>query len=160
MKNWRYKMIVDKIENAHLYAGLSGKIAKALEILKDTDFAKKTDSRYDVDGDNLFYIVERYETNPVEQGRLEAHKKYIDVQFIAGGEEMLGYYPLDKLQIEQPYDEQKDIAFYKVPGKISSVNLEAGMFCVLFPQDAHMPCRQLAGPANVLKVVVKVKING
>ena len=152
-------MIVDKIENSDLYAKLSERIAKAFEILKETDFTEKSDGKYEVEGEELFYVVERYTTKPIEQGRLEAHKKYIDVQFVASGEELMGFSPIDKLEIEQPYNEEKDIAFYKVPEQITKVNLEAGMFCILFPQDGHIPGRQLNGSSNVLKVVVKVKIN-
>ena len=153
-------MIVDKIENADLYANLSERIAKAFEILKETDFASKEDGKYEVEGEELFYVVERYTTKPIEQGRLEAHKKYIDVQFVASGEELMGFLPVENLEIEEPYNEEKDIAFYKVPEQITKVNLEAGMFCILFPQDGHIPGRQINGPSNVIKVVVKAKING
>ncbi len=153
-------MIVDNIENGRLYAGVSKRVAKALEVLKDTDFSNKTDGRYDIDGDNIYYLVQRYTTKPIEQGRLEAHKKYIDVQFMAGGGELMGLAPIDNLETEEPYNEENDIAFYKAPEQITKINLETGMFCILFPQDAHMPGRQSNGPSNVLKVVVKAKVNG
>ena len=152
-------MIIDKIENSDLYVSLSERIAKAFEILKETDFASKEDGKYEVEGEELFYVVERYTTKPIEQGKLEAHKKYIDVQFVTSGEELIGFSAIDKLETEEPYNEEKDIAFYKVPEQITKVNLEAGMFCILFPQDGHIPGRQLNGPSNVLKVVVKAKIN-
>jgi YhcH/YjgK/YiaL family protein len=152
-------MIVDKIENAHLYANLSENITKALEILKNTDFAEKTDGRYDVDGDNLYYFAQRYTTKPANQCKLEAHKNYIDIQFVADGRELLGYCPLENLEIKEPYNQAKDVALYKVPDRITLINLAPGMFCALFPQDAHMPKCQLDVPSNVLKVVVKVKIN-
>ena len=151
-------MVVDKIENSHLYAGLSENIAKAFEILKEVDFATKEDGRYEVDGDNLCYIVQRYTTKPIEQGRLEAHKKCIDIQFLASGEELLGYAPLENLETGVAYDETADIAFYEVPDRITTVGLRAGIFCVLFPQDAHMPGCQAGAAADVLKVVVKVRI--
>lgn len=152
-------MIADRIENAHLYVNLSPKIAKALHLLKDKGLAEKDNGRYDVDADDLFYIVDRYQTQPIETGRLEAHRKYVDIQFVAEGEELLGFAPLDNLEIDQAYDEAKDCAFYKVPEKISTLNLKAGMFCILFGADAHMPSRQLNGPSQVLKVVVKVRID-
>jgi len=152
-------MIVDKIENAHLYANLSDRLTKALEILKNKSLIEKDDGRYDVDGDNLYYIVQRYETRPADQCKLEAHKKYIDIQFVAAGEEILGYTPLENLETSQPYNEAKDIVLYKMPAKISIMKLGPGMFCILFPQDAHMPKCHLDSPSNVHKVVVKIKIN-
>ncbi|MDD5326840.1 MAG: YhcH/YjgK/YiaL family protein [Phycisphaerae bacterium] len=150
-------MIVDKIENAYLYAGVSAKIKTGLEILKDEKLATKKDGRYEVNGDELYYIVQRYTTKPIKEGRLEAHKKYIDIQFAAEGEELIGHCLLGQLNIEEPYDEAKDVAFYKVSEKIDTIRLDKGTFCILFPQDGHMPCCQFNGPSNVVKVVVKVK---
>jgi YhcH/YjgK/YiaL family protein len=152
-------MVIDKLENAYLYAGLSAKIEKGLEVLKDKKLSTKKDGRYDVDGGNLYYIVQRYTTKPIKEGRLEAHKKYIDIQFVASGEEVIGHSLLSQLNIEEPYDEAKDVVFYKVPDGINTIKLSKGMFCVLFPQDGHMPCCQLNGPSNVVKVVVKLKTN-
>ncbi len=153
-------MVIDRLENAYLYAGLSAKIKKGLEVLKDKKLSAKKDGRYDVDGDNLYYIIQRYTTKPIKEGRIEAHRKYIDIQFAARGEEMIGHSLLEQLDIEKPYDETKDVAFYKVPEKINTVRLNEGMFCILFPQDGHMPCCQVDGARQVLKVVVKVKIDG
>ena len=149
-------MIIDRMENLYLYAGLSAGLAKAFEILKDGKLTKKTDGRYDIDSD-LYYIVQHYITKPMAEGKLEAHRKYIDVQFVAEGRKVIGYAPVGQLEISQAYDEQKDIAFYKVPEKTGAVVLSEGMFCVLFPHDAHMPGRQLNGPADVHKIFVKVK---
>jgi len=152
-------MIVDRIENAHLYAGVSKRIARALDVLKQTDFAAKENGRYDVDGDNLYYLVQRYTTEPAEKRRPEAHEKYIDIQYLADGREIMGHCLLEGLEADTPYNQQKDIIFYKQPKNMSQIQLPPGVFAVLFPQDGHMPKCQLAGPAEVLKVVVKVKID-
>ena len=150
-------MIIDKISNGHLYNNISESIAKALEILQDKQITQKEDGRYEVDGDNLFYMIQRYKTMPLEEGRLEAHKKYIDVQFIAQGQELIGHCNIDNLKVEQPYDPDGDVVFYEVPEKINTVILTAGSFCILYPHDNHMPSRQVDGPSEVLKIVVKVK---
>lgn len=152
-------MVIDKLENAYLYAGLSAKIEKGLEVLKDKKLSTKKDGRYDINGDNLYYIIQRYTTKPIKEGRLEAHKKYIDIQFAASGEEVIGHSFPGQLDTQEPYDEAKDVVFYKVPDEINTVKLSKGMFCILFPQDGHMPGCQLNGPSNVVKVVVKLKIN-
>lgn len=150
-------MIIDKIENANLYTSLSEPIAQALKALADTDFSEKPDGRYDIDGDNLYYLVQRYQTKPFEAGHLEAHQKYIDIQFISAGEELLAYCPLENLTIEEPYNAENDVAFYHVPQNLTRAKLFPNYFCILFPTDAHLPCRQLTNPSNVTKVVVKVK---
>ena len=161
-------MIVDRIENSHLYAGLSKGLAKAFEILKDDKLTGRSDGRYELPCDDIYYIVQRYTTKPLKNGRLEAHRKYIDVQFIVTGRELLGCVPvapvrnkisngIDNSEITEPYNPENDVVFYRVPDKISTVNLETGMFCVLFPQDAHIPGCQIDEPAEVHKVVIKVR---
>lgn len=152
-------MVIDKLENAYLYAGLSAKIRRGLEVLKDKKLSAKKDGRYEVEGDELYYMIQRYTTKPIEEGRLEAHKKYIDIQFAAEGEEMIGHSEISQLNIDKPYDEAKDVAFYEAPEKINTIKLGKEMFCILFPQDGHIPGCQMDGPSEILKVVVKVKIS-
>ncbi len=151
-------MIVDKLENAHLYTALGASIAKALEILKNPEIIGKEPGRYDIDGDNLYYMIQHYESKAVAEGKLEAHKNYIDVQFVAAGEEMLGYAPTGRLEVDTPYDADSDFILFKPVDDMTPVALLKGMFCILFPDDAHMPCRQLNGPTGVQKVVIKIKI--
>ncbi len=150
-------MIIDKIENIDFYSNIPEKIAKALTFLKNTNFTDQQDGKHPIEGNNLFYIVQRYQTKPLTEGKFEAHKKYIDIQYLVSGEEIIGYTPLDNLEIVEPYNEQNDCAFYKAPEKITTLFLTPGSFAIFFPHDAHMPCRQLNTPTDVLKVVVKVK---
>lgn len=152
-------VIVDKIQNSNLYTCCDERLAKAFEILTDKSLTEKPDGKYEVDGKNIYYLVQRYQSKPLAEGRFEAHQKYIDIQYVASGEEMLGYAPIDGLEIQTPYNPEKDIIFYNRPEKYTPVHLKAGLFAVLYPDDAHMPGRAVDNPTNVLKIVVKVKIN-
>jgi len=151
-------MILDRIDNTRLYVGLHARFAKAFEILRDKTLSQKEDGKYAVDGENIYYTIQRYTTKPLNEGNLEAHRKYIDIQFLLAGVELLGYVPLKGLTVADEYNSQKDIAFFNTPKEITKVKLEPGLFCVLFPDDAHLPCRQLASPAEGRKVVIKIKI--
>ncbi len=153
-------MIVDKVENTHLYTCCDARLAKAFEILKDKTLTEKPDGKYEVDGKNIYYLVQRYQSKPLAEGRFEAHQKYIDIQYVASGEEMLGYAPIDGLEVQTPYNPEKDIIFYNKPAKFTPVHLKAGLFAVLYPDDAHMPGRTVDNPSQVLKIVVKVKTDG
>jgi YhcH/YjgK/YiaL family protein len=153
-------MIVDRIENARLYAPLHKRFEKAFAVLTDPALAQKPDGRYAVDGDSLYRTVQHYTTKPIDLGRFESHKKYIDIQVLLAGQELLGYAPTAGLEVTVPYDEQKDILFYRAGTMTAQVRLEPGVFCILFPPDAHLPCCQVAGPAEVHKVVFKVKLAG
>ena len=149
-------MILDTIANAGLYVGLHPRFARAFEILKDKSLSEKTDGKYPVDGYNIYYSIQKYTTKPLNEGKLEAHRKYIDIQFVLSGEELLGYAPLKGLKIAEEYNPQKDIAFYEIPPEITKAKLEPGLFCILFPEDAHLPCRQINEPIEVQKVVIKI----
>lgn len=151
-------MILDTIENTHLYLGVNARFAKAFEILTDKTLSQKQDGKYAVDGENIYYTIQRYTTKPISEGKLEAHRKYIDIQFLLEGREILGCAPLKGLTIAEAYNPQKDIAFLNTPKDITKVILEPGLFCILFPYDAHLPCRQLAGPTEVRKVVIKIRL--
>ena len=151
-------MILDRIDNTRLYIGLHADFAKAFEILTDKTLSQKEDGKYAVDGETIYYTIQQYTTKPLNEGKLETHRKYIDIQFLSTGKEILGYAPLKDLTIAEVYNPQKDIAFFNTPKEITKVKLEPGLFCILFPDDAHLPCRQLAGPTEVRKVVIKIKI--
>ena len=76
---------------------------------------------------------------------------------MAQGEELLGYAPLDDLQTDTPYNEADDYELFDLPEKMTSVAMRSKMFCILFPNDAHVPGKQLNGPAGVHKIVVKIR---
>lgn len=151
-------MILDTIYNTRLYVGLHAGFAKAFEILRDKTLSQKQDGKYTINGDNIYYTIQRYTTKPLNEGKLEAHRKYIDIQFLLAGVEILGYAPLKGLTTAEAYNPQKDITFFNTPKEITKIKLEPGLFCILFPDDAHLPCCQLAGPADVRKVVIKIQI--
>jgi YhcH/YjgK/YiaL family protein len=148
-------MIIDKIENVGLYTGISEKIARGLNVLKNIDLSIPPDVKHEEK--DLFYMLQKYKTEATTENKLEAHKKYIDIQYVASGEEFLEYSLIDNLEIVQAYNEQKDVAFYKTPEDVNKIALKSGMFCILFPDDGHnlrIPVKQ---STEVLKVLVKLK---
>ena len=152
-------MIIDTIENASLYANLSDGIARGLAVLKDTEIDQKPDGRCEIDGDDLYYVLQHYTTKPFDEGKLEAHHKYIDIQFITSGVESIGVASLEGFAVSEPYNEETDAIFYEPPADIDRITLRPGMFCVFFPQDGHMPSRQFTTPEEVRKIVVKIRVD-
>jgi len=153
-------MIIDRIENAPLYVGLGKRIATALDYLGKTDFSRVPPGRCEIDGANLYALVQEYPTKPRETARWEAHRRYIDVQYLVSGVERIGYSPISSLQVIEAYDENKDALF--LAGEGDFLLMRPGMFMVLWPEDAHMPGIAVAAPATAgkptpaKKVVVKV----
>jgi biofilm protein TabA len=149
-------MLIDQIRQANRYTCLSPDIAKALNYLEETRFAEAALGRVALAGDRLFALVQDYETQPREQGVWEAHRRYVDVQFVVSGAELIGYAPVERLTVTEPYAAAKDLARFAGAGDFLTV--EAGTFVILYPHDAHMPGIACREPARVRKVVVKVAI--
>jgi YhcH/YjgK/YiaL family protein len=149
-------MVVDTIENISLYKSLGEKISRALDYLKSTDFETMPSGRYAVEGEDIFAIVNEYETKDKKDCEAEAHRKYIDVQFIVKGEELFGYTPLANQLPVKDYDEENDYAVYN--NEVSYIKLEPGMFIIFYPTDIHQPEVKVYEPMMVKKVVMKVKV--
>jgi YhcH/YjgK/YiaL family protein len=149
-------MIIDKIENACLYFGLSPEIKTALEFLQKTDCAKLEPGRHEIDGDKVYANVSRYDSKPREKGVWEAHRRYYDVQYVAAGTEMMGYANLKSLKVTKEYEEDGD--YLLLEGKGDFVTASSGTFIIFGPEDAHMPGIAAEQPERISKVVVKVAV--
>jgi YhcH/YjgK/YiaL family protein len=150
-------MIIDKIQNSHLYKGLSKRIEKAFEYIKATDLKNINPGKYEIDGENIFALISEYKAKSESEGKLEAHRKYIDVQYVISGEELMGYAPLGGQQVLDPYKEENDIIFFA--GEKSFTKVSSGMFAIFFPGDVHMPGIMIKESSAVKKLVIKVRID-
>jgi YhcH/YjgK/YiaL family protein len=151
-------MISDTIKNRHLYAAISPRIKTALDYLAKTDFSAMEPGRIELDGTNLFVLVQKYDSLPKEQGKWECHRKYIDIQYIAEGIEQIGFTNVDNMKVSTEYNPEKDVAFLSGTGDY--VTLDKGSYGIFFPQDAHQP--KIAPenrPGKVTKVVIKIKVD-
>ena len=152
-------MLIGTIEGFNSnYGPYSEAVKRAVEFLREKDFSKMEDGRYEIDGELIYATVSRYTTKPVKECFPESHRRYIDVQYIVDGEEYLGWCPFTPdLKVKTPYDEKKDIEFYEKLVPESNFVLKPGVFAVLTTKDVHCPCRAIDDkPCKVLKVVVKV----
>jgi YhcH/YjgK/YiaL family protein len=151
-------MILDTLENAPRYYGLGPRFIKAFEYLANTDFDKVEKGRYEIDGKNIFAIVNEYDTIDTEGEQMESHRKYIDVQYIVKGEELIGHDYLQQQTPSKAYDEETDyMLFAEKPSFFSK--LDQGNFAVFFPTDLHMPNIRVGTPIPVKKVVIKIGVS-
>ena len=100
-------------------------------------------------------MVQRYETDP-DKTISEAHKKYIDIQFMVKGEEIIGVAPFSCDKTETEAKPENDVWFYEC--KTEPLTLIENSFMVLYPNDLHCPGVAVNEPLSCLKVVVKVKV--
>jgi YhcH/YjgK/YiaL family protein len=150
-------MVKDVLANASRYSALGPYIATALAHAATTDFSSWAAGEYEIEGRHVRVQVQHYTTKPPSEGRWEAHRRHIDLQMVARGEEHIGVAPLGSLAAE-PYDEDKDLLWLQGAGDV--VTLRPGDFVLLWPEDGHMPGLQLDGPSQVIKAVYKIRLEG
>ena len=149
-------MLYGTLKHLDSYKGIHPGVMRGLEILRDTDFSKLEDKRYEVEGDDLYFFIQSYETKEVNDTP-EAHRKYVDIQFLISGRERMGVGPLEEMTEEVKAKPEGDIWFYH--GPLDEIRLEGDRFAVLWPEDAHAPCIAVDGPEPCRKCVVKIRVN-
>lgn len=150
-------MIASDIKHLRRQAGKNSLLAKAFDFLERDDLETLPDGTIEIEGNSVFAIVQRYETSLNEVPRFEYHKKYIDLQYVVSGSEVIGWIPADRIRITDPYDEQRDIAFGEAPAdQWSSVSLQKGQAALLYPEDGHAPRLAKERSTPVLKIVIKI----
>ncbi len=148
-------MIIDDIKNIKNYLGISRSLDMAINYLTTADFTQLNVGRYEISGTDVYVLIQEYDTKPFDQGKFEAHREYIDIQYVIYGEEYIGYAPLLDLQPVDEYDPEKDKMILK--GDAEYHRIKSGMFGIYFPNDGHMPSVNKTA-TTVKKAVVKVKI--
>lgn len=144
-------MIVDRIENILFYEKLLPNIASGMEKVKELKNPEV--GRYEFDGG--YFMIQKGETKPLEEGTYEAHRKYIDVQIILEGSEEVAWKPISELTSVIPYDPQKDAE--RFDGTKEHVMLiSAGMFYAAYPKDGHKPVSHTEKKQSFTKIVMKL----
>ncbi len=136
---------------------LSRKIENAVDIIKNLDQAALGCGKYVVN-DDFYYIVQEYETKDPSQGRHEAHKKYIDIQYVVKGEERIDVTAAAFMEVDEAYDDGKDVVFFKEPNHASQLILRDGEYAIFYPKDSHKPGLRNRDTTKVKKIVGKVRI--
>ncbi len=147
-------MVYDKIDNIETYKGLSEDIYEGLKFLKNATL----DLACGVHEINprVKAIVSEYETKAVNENGYEAHRQFVDIQYLLKGAEKNCCLPIEKLRETKAYSEEKDAAFYEANVPTQELMLGDGCFAIYWPQDGHMPGICVSGQQKVKKVVIKV----
>jgi len=148
-------MILDKLSESDRYAALHPDFARAFEFLAKTSLGGLTPGRHEIDGDRMFVLIDHKTGKGREGARLEAHRKYIDIQYTFEGMEEVGWSPLDALRPPSGgFDESNDIGFFDDDRPSTWLSVPPGLLAIFFPEDAHAP---LAGRGLLKKAVVKIR---
>ena len=152
-------MIFGNIRNLETDGKYLGQpLVRGLEYLARTDFSALAAGRYEIDGTDAFALVQEYRTVPKKEKKPEAHRKYVDIQYIAQGSEIIGYALDDPAnEVSQDCLAEKDVLNYATVRDEMELILTEGMYAVLFPQDVHRPGCDYDQGGAVRKVVLKIR---
>ncbi|WP_299259066.1 YhcH/YjgK/YiaL family protein [uncultured Aquimarina sp.] len=150
-------MILDTINNASFYEGISENIDKALQFLKSTNFETLETGRHEIDGERVFALVFDYETHEEYEDKWEAHRKYFDIQFVAKGIEKIALANILEMTSVTEYVQKDDYQLFKGDG--GKFILRENDFIILGPNDVHQPAIHVKNKVGaVRKIVVKAMI--
>lgn len=130
----------------------------AYEFLAGFNPATMANGHYEL-ADGCSANVMSYTTRDLSSTFYEAHREYIDVQYIIWGSEGLMTCPTPqaKASVLTPYDAVDDAELYNWPYGGLRV-MRAGDVAVLGPNDAHRGGIAVDGHTSLRKIVVKVPV--
>lgn len=109
--------------------------------------------------DDIFALEQVFYTKDREECFIESHQKYIDFQLILSGNEQMEYVDIDKLQIDNEYDEEKDLITYELVDNTSKFLLQKNDLAIFFPDDGHIGLPKFIDKELVYKTVIKLPIS-
>lgn len=145
-------MIIDSFDNAEKYFSLHKDFKMVFDFLKNHDLKNLECGRHELRGNEVYFNLQEYETKPLQ--KLEVHKKYIDIQVVASGEEYMGYTNINNTTVNEEYNEEKDVMFLN--GNVDKLLATNKNFLIFYPEDAHMPALAVNEPRCVKKAIFKI----
>lgn len=132
----------------------------AWEFLSREDLDTLSTGRYDLTEKGTYASVQEYEIDPGKEKRFETHRKFIDIQYVIGGQEKI--FVCRDVQLGErltEYDASSDVEFFAPGGQMKGYVMDKSNFVILFPSDPHMPgCPVENGDVHIRKIVVKVLV--
>jgi YhcH/YjgK/YiaL family protein len=149
---------VNSLEFAKQYYANKAEWDKAFEYLQNTDLKSLKPGKYPIVGDDVFAAVSDDPLKDFSQSNWEDHHNYIDLHYVIEGKEKIAGIPFTQVQATvTPYDETKDIGFYKYDGA-EYLTATPENFFLYFPTEAHRPHLKVDGyDGKAKKVVIKIK---
>ena len=146
-------MIIDSISHIRDYAALLPCLEVGLAAMGDGSALEV--GRHEFEGG--FLLVQEGETTPLDEGTFEAHRKFIDVQFVLEGAEEIAWQEYGDLACAIPYDDATDKE--RLDGsREHHMLVSAGMFWAAFPHDGHKAISHVGEPHAYRKVVMKLPV--
>lgn len=109
--------------------------------------------------DNCFVLEQAYISKNKKDCLFESHKKYIDIQYVFEGEEIMEVENIRNLIVTTEYNENLDYAKYAQSKDSSILKIRQNELAIFYPKDAHMPCIKIDENEKIIKAVFKILVN-
>lgn len=149
-------MIADKIVNLQRYTHVPG-VQTVIDYLNSTDLSLVENGKYELSEDVIVKVMEYVTHEEPDEVLLEAHREYLDLQYVHSGNEQFLFQAIELGDEAVPYDKKKDVEFFTAQ-YYSSIALTSGDFVIVFPNDLHVGNVNADGEESVKKFVFKLKI--
>lgn len=148
-------LIIDTLSQTSRYALLHPLFSRVFDFVRTARLTALPAGRMTLDGERLSVSIDHTEGRGRDRARLEAHRRYIDIQITIAGTEHIGWRPLVRCRKpDAAFDADRDIGFFDDRPDTWLVVPEEH-FVIFFPDDAHAP---LAGEGPISKAIVKVQV--
>ena len=154
-------MIITTLDEISQQSQLSNEIKSAIEFLKNHGTEKRDLGKFEFADGKLFGFAQAYATSPEnDDTRFEAHRNYIDVQYISSGEETMKLLHIDELTVTQEYAEEADCLLgISENNTHDDIAFKSGQVMILYPTDAHAPgVASKSGTHDVKKLCIKIPV--
>lgn len=149
-------MICGNIKITKDYSSINENFVKAFEFLKNNNLKELHLGKHEIEGEKIFALVQEYTTQKEEEKKWESHERYIDIQLMVEGQEVMGYVPISDLFIQEDLRPEQDMIFYEETLKGSNIKFGKDDYAIFFPEDGHKPGCSLDESSCVRKIVVKL----
>lgn len=148
---------IEWLRKQEINSDIQARVNHALAYIQNLDFKNLNDGKTEVDTD-FYYIVQRYNTKDVSKCQFESHKKYVDVQIMVEGSEIMDLADISRLYVKQSYNSEDDYILWNEPERFTRTTLRQGDYIVIYPETAHRGAVKLQTNEKVLKILGKVRI--
>ena len=149
-------MILSNLDIPLSQITIGPRIVTAVGFLRNLD-KNIPDGKIEIDGDDVFAIVATVKTGHPDKRFFEAHRDYIDVQYVIDGRQIIEWMPATAFEEARKYDGENDLYKYEQNYSGSKIILGDNNYAVFLPEDAHKPLCFIDREAEIKICVVKVR---
>lgn len=149
-------MILSNLDIPLSQITIGPRIVTAVGFLRNLD-RNTPDGKIEIDGDDVFAIVATVKTEHPDKRFFEAHRDYMDVQYVIDGKQIIEWMPVTAFKEARKYDEDNDLYKYEQNYSGSKIILGDNNYAVFLPEDAHKPLCFIDREEEIKICVVKVR---